>query len=223
MLANGWLVILIATILSAGAVGYAAHLRKPVYAASVQLFAVVPGDAGVTAAYQGDRGAAVRIDTYTQLAKSALVTRRTIDDVGLAITPAQLAKQIAAAPIPGTLSQFSTPMSALLRVQVKGDNPATTVDTANALAKNLIAASREVEWTDSGPGAELVLIDSARSAQHAGRSLLMTLAIGAGIGLVLSCFLVLAYGIARGRVLDRRQVDRVVAQTVSGKVPWDVR
>jgi capsular polysaccharide biosynthesis protein len=224
MLANGWLVICCATVLSAGAVvGAQRLLADPTYVASTQVFAVVPGDAGVKAAYEGARGATTRIDTYVQLATSRLVTERAIDGVGLNITPEQLAERISVASIPGDISQFARPMSALMRIQVTGDSPGATVDIANAVTKNLIAASQEVEWTESGPGAELVLVDSAASAAEDRPSLVKDLAFGGSIGFALSVVLVLAFGIARGTVLDRRQVDYVARQTVSGEVPWEVR
>jgi capsular polysaccharide biosynthesis protein len=221
ILASGWLVILCATMLSAGAVvGVQQLLREPTYVASVQVFAVVPGDAGVKAAYEGGRGATTRIDTYAELARSRLVTERTIDEVGLNITPSALAERISVTSTPGDLSRFARPMSALMRVEVIGDNPDTTVATANALAKNLTSASREVEWTDSGPGAELVLVDDAESAHRGGPSLVKNLAVGGSLGLVLSVVMVLALGIARGTVLDRGQVDHVVSQTIRREVPW---
>lgn len=221
ILANGWLVILCATVLSAGAVvGVQQLLREPTYVASVQVFAVVPGDAGVKAAYEGGRGATVRIDTYGELARSRLVTERTIEEVGLNIAPSELAEHISVTSIPGDLSPYARPMSALMRIQVTGDNPDTTVDTANALATNLASASQEVEWTDSGPGAELVLIDGAESAHQSGPSLVKNLAVGGSIGLALSVVMVLAVGIARGTVLDRGQVDHVVSQTIYGDVSW---
>lgn len=224
MVANGWLVICCATALSAAAVvGVQQILTEPTYVASTQVFAVVPGDSGVKSAYEGGRGATVRIDTYSQLATSRLVTERTIDGVGLNTTPEALAERISVASIPGDVSRFARPMSALMRIQVTGEDPDTTVDTANAVAEHLIAASQEVEWTESGPGAELVLVDSAASAAEQRPSIVKDLARGAALGLVLSIAMVLAFGIARGTVLDRRQVDYVARQTVSGEVPWEVR
>jgi capsular polysaccharide biosynthesis protein len=233
MLANGWLVILCATLLSAVAVECAQrYLRDPVYSASAQLFAVVPGDAGVYAAFEGNRAATIRMDTYTQLATSVLVTSRTIDDLQLNITPAELAENVTAAPIPGDRSLVTFPMSALLRIEVTGDDPETTVRTVNSLAKNMAAASQEIEWTESGPrspvpwvgpGAELVLVDAAMTADEDRPSLIRNLALGGALGLAISCLGVLILGIARGAVLNRAQLDYVATQTISGEVPWNVR
>jgi capsular polysaccharide biosynthesis protein len=226
-------VILIATVLSAGSTAALQHfLREPVYTATTQLFAVVPGDAGVFSAYYGGMGATARMETYRQLATSTIVAARTIDDVALDMTPAELAKKITAKPTPGDLSRYARPMSTLLRVQVTDSDPDTAVKAANALSKNLAALSRELEWTESkvdspvqytGPGAELVQVDSASSAVEVAAPLWKDAAYGAGMGCALSCIAVLILGVARGSVLSTAEVDHVAKQALSSTVPWSVR
>ncbi len=213
MLSRGWLVILCATVLSAGATECAQLFRKPEYVASAQLFAVVPGDAGVRSAYEGDRGATVRMTSYAQLATSEVVTRRTIDDVHLNTTPSKLADCI---------SVELVPKSALINIQVTGHNADTSVQTVNALARNLVSISQEVEWSDSGPGAELVPVDAAVSAHQSRGSLPRNLGLGAAIGLALSCLLVLAREVARSIVLDLNQLNHVVEQTISADMSGTV-
>ena len=217
MLAGGWLVILAASLLSGVAVVASdRYLQDPVYAASTQLFAVVPGDAQTHAAYEGNRGSTVRIETYAQLAISTIVTQRTIDELGLPDTPAQLAKRISVRSVPDTLSRFAYPMSVLINVQVTGGDPNRTVDVANGVARNLVAATQELEWAGSQSGPALVLIDDAKSATKAGRSWLTNAGIGAAVGLALSCVAVLAIGVRRDRVLSREQLGHVT-QSVAGE------
>jgi capsular polysaccharide biosynthesis protein len=214
MLARGWLVILGATVLSALAVvACGRYLQAPVYAASTQLFAVVPGDAQTHAAFEGNRGSAVRIETYAQLATSTIVTLRTIDELGLSDTPEQLAKRISVRSVPDTLSQFSYPLSVLLNVQVSGSDPSGTVDVANAVARNLSAATQELEWSGSESGPALVIIDDAKSAAQPRHSWLYNASFGGAIGLVLSCLAVLATGVTRDRILNRDQLAYVAWQT----------
>jgi capsular polysaccharide biosynthesis protein len=212
ILACGWLVIACATALSAiTMVAGDRYLRDPVYVASTQLFATVPGDAQTHAAYEGNRGSTVRIETYAQLAKSTMVTLRTIDELKLSDTPEQLAEHISVRSVPDTLSPFAYPMSALIAVQVSGSDPASTVDIANAVARNLVAATQELEWNDTQSGPALVLIDEAKSAQQTRKSWLYNAGIGGAIGLVFSCLLILAVGLTRDKVLDRNQAGHVAA------------
>jgi capsular polysaccharide biosynthesis protein len=213
MLTRGWLVILAATVLSALAVvAGGRYLQAPTYVASTQLFAVVPGDAQTHAAYEGNRGSAVRIETYAQLATSTIVTQRTIDELGLSDTPAQLAERISVRSVPDTLSQFAYPLSVLLNVQVSGSDPSRTVDVANAVARNLSAATQELEWTGSESGPALVIIDEAKSAAVAGQSWSYNALLGGGVGFALSCLVVLGLGAARDRVLSRDQLSHVTDQ-----------
>ena len=215
MLSQYWLVIALATLLSAASVVVSdRYLRAPEYAASTQLFAVVPGDAQTHSAYEGDRAASVRMDTYAQLATSTIVTLRTIDELGLDETPEELAKRISVKSVPGTLSQFSYPLSALISVQVTGSDSSQTVDVANAVARHLIEASQETEWTGTQPGPALVLVDQATSAQTVGTSWLPNATFGAIFGLVLSCLAVLATGARRDRILDRGQLAHLAEQSI---------
>lgn len=218
MVAHGWLVILVATLLSAAAVVASdRYLQDPVYAASTQLFAVVPGDAQTHSAYEGNRGSTVRIQTYAQLAVSTIVTQRAIDELGLPDTPAELAKRISVRSVPDTLSRFSYPLSVLISVQVTGNDPNRTVEVANAVARNLVAASQELEWSGSESGPALVLIDDAKSATNAGRSWLSNAAIGAAIGLIFSCLAVIAIGVRRDKVLTREQLGYVAKRSAGGE------
>jgi len=213
MLIRGWLVILAATVLSALAVAAGGrYLQAPAYVATTQLFAVVPGDAQTHAAYEGNRASAVRIETYAQLATSTIVTLRTIDELGLSDTPAQLAERISVRSVPDTLSQFAYPLSVLLNVQVSGSDPSSTVDVANAVARNLSAATQELEWTGSESGPALVIIDEAKSAAEARQSWWHNALLGGGVGFALSCLVVLGLGAARDRVLSRDQLSHVTDQ-----------
>jgi len=216
MVANGWLVILVATLLSAAAVVASdRYVQDPVYAASTQLFAVVPGDAQTHSAYEGNRGSTVRIQTYSQLAVSTIVTQRAIDELGLPDTPVQLAKRISVRSVPDTLSRFSYPLSVLISVRVTGNDPQRTVDVANAVGRNLVAASQELEWSGSESGPALVMIDDAKTATNAGRSWLTNAGIGAAVGFLLSCLAVIAIGVRRDKVLSREQIGYVAEQSAA--------
>jgi capsular polysaccharide biosynthesis protein len=214
MLSRGWLVITCATVLSAITMVVGDRcLQAPDYVASTQLFATVPGDAQTHAAYEGNRAGTVRIETYAQLATSTIVTQRTIDELGLSDTPEELAKRISVRSVPDTLSQFSYPLSVLLNVQVTGSDRGGTVDVANAVARNLAAATQELEWNDSQSGPELVIVDEAKSAAEARHSWLYNAAFGAALGFALSCLAVLALGVSRDRILNRDQLAYVAQQT----------
>lgn len=219
MLGRAWLLILVATVVSAGAAVAAVELRKPTYSASASVFAVVAGDSGVIATYFGGLGANSRMPTYADLAKSRLVAQRTVTALDLPITPEDLMERTSAQWEPGGTNPWGRATSALLRVTVTGSDPDTVVEEVNGVAGSLIAVSRELEWHESkvtdeiqykGAAAELVPVDAATTAQRVRKPILTTLSIGAGVGLAFSTLLLLAVEIARDTVATRGQLKHIV-------------
>ncbi|MGB8406977.1 MAG: Wzz/FepE/Etk N-terminal domain-containing protein [Mycobacterium sp.] len=226
MLARGWVIILVATVLSIGAAGAAVEVQKPKYQASALVFAEVAGDPGAFSTYTGGMGANARIPTYVDLAQSRLVARRAIEDLKLNTTPEDLVSRVSAEWVPGGANVWGRVNSALLRVTVTDADPDTAVKTANAIAGHLMGVSRELEWTQSketdaiqytGPNAELVPIDPARTAELVKPPVMRALAVGGGVGLACSVLLVLGVGIARDRVANRSQLNHIVKQATQAE------
>lgn len=202
-----WLpVILCASVLSGVAFDLSAGLQEPEYTASARVMAVVAGDAGTPAAFEGDRGAVSQMTSYAALATSALVATRAVDEFQLDEEPSELA---------GRVSVEVVPRSAVMTVSVVDDDPVRAVGSINAITRNLVNAASELEWSDAGPEASLTLIDNATSAKPVDTaSRFSRIALGSVLGLVISCVLVLGYESARNRLLNRGQVDLVVERTM---------
>lgn len=219
ILAKGWIVILVATLLApAAAFGLHKLTAERSYTASVLLFAQVAGDPGTYSAYAGGIGANSRMSTYVSLAQSTVISERTIETLGLPLTPSELAANVTAAWEPYGVSRFGRPSSALLRVKVTGTDPQTTIDTVNTLASVLMKMSGELEWIEAkptdpiqytGPVAELVAVDPATVAHEVQPDITNILLVAAGVGFALSVVLVLAFGLARDEVLTPGQLRQV--------------
>jgi capsular polysaccharide biosynthesis protein len=130
---------------------------------------------------------------------------RTIDQLGLDVTPGDLASRIA----------VGVTTSALMNVVVTGDDPTITRRTANAVAANLMQLTREMGGLDTS-NVDLVLVDSAGPAERVGSMWQFMLHAGA-LGLAISAVLVLAYGLVGNKVLGKGHVDRVVDEAVAGR------
>lgn len=227
IVARGAVVIVTATLLSAGAGLLVSKLTyERTYTASALLFAQVAGDPGTYSAYAGGLGANSRMATYSSLAQSRVISQRAIDEAGLPMTAEQLAASTSAAWEPYGMNRFGRPSSVLLRVNVTGTDPDQTVRAVNALARNLMQLSGELEWiqaepTDpiqyTGPVAELVPVDAAKVAHENRPDTTNTLIVAAGVGFALSLVLVLAVGLARDNVLTRGQLVNVVNVAMSEK------
>ena len=205
MLRNGWIVILAATALSVGAGWVAWQTAEPVYQSTARVFATTKGSATPVDAYYGHLNSVSRTLTIQNLARSPQVTMRTIDQLGLDDTPGGLASRITVV----------VTTSALMDVLVTGDDPALTRRTANAVAANLMQLTREMGGLDTS-NVDLVLVDSAGPAERAGSMWQFMIQAGA-LGLAVSVFLVLAYGLVRNKVLGKGHVDRVIDEAVAGR------
>lgn len=205
LLRRGWLVIVCATVLSAGAGWLAWQTAAPVYDSTARVFVTTPGGATPLDAYYGHLTSVSRTVTLQQLARSPQVTMRTIEKLELDDRPSQLAARIS----------IRVKDSAMMDVIVTGRDPELTQATANAVAENLVALSRQMREVDTG-SAELILVDAADPAIRRG-SMWQALIPGGMLGLAFSAVMVLCYGLVRNRVLGKRHLDHVVDEAVAGK------
>ena len=205
LLANGWIVILLTTALSAGA-GWVAWMTKdPVYSSTARVYATTKGAATPADAYYGNHNSVQRTLTIRSLARSPQVTVRTIDQLGLHDTPDDLANRIA----------VSAGQTALMDVVVTGDDPTLTRRTANAVAANLMLLTREMGTVDTS-NVDLALVDSAGPGERQGQWWKLVLT-AVGLGFAMSAVLVLGYGLVRNKTLGRRQIDHLVTEATAGR------
>jgi capsular polysaccharide biosynthesis protein len=203
---NGWIVILCATALSVGAGWLVRETKDPVYSATTRVFVTTPGGAQQPDVYYGSVNAMMRAVTYQQLARSTQVTTRTIDQLGLSKTPEDLAKDI----LVGAKS------SAVMEIRVTGTSADVTRDTANAVTANMIQLSTEIKDLDTS-NTDIVPVDAATSAREERGSLTRYLLLGGAFGFVISAALVIAYGLACDRVLNRNQLDHIADESIAGR------
>jgi capsular polysaccharide biosynthesis protein len=205
LLKDGWIVIVCATALSVGAGWLARQTTDPVYQATTRVFAVTSGGAEVTDAYYGNFTAMAWALNYPQLARSPQVTMRTIEQLGLHQTPADLASHITVGVA-----------NALIEIDVTGTDPNVTRDTANVVTYSLIQLTREIQELDTA-GTDLVLVDAANSVSDKRGPLARFLVLGGVFGLALSTLLVIAHGLLRDSVLGRDHVGHIVDNELAGR------
>ncbi|HKP40997.1 YveK family protein [Mycobacterium sp.] len=203
ILRDGWVVILCATLVSAGVGFFQWRIASPVYVSTAKLFVVTPGSATTLDAYYGELTAEPRAATFQQLARSSQVTSRTIEQLGLPETAEELAAHIIVPPT----------NSALFDVVVTGTDAQRTQEVASSVAANMISLSREMASVDT-VHTELVLVDDASPAQRQG-SMWKNILTATLLGFALSIVLISARGLLEDRLLGRGQVDRVVGEATA--------
>lgn len=205
ILARYWIVICCATVLSVGA-GWLAHrTTAPVYQATSRVLVVAPSSAEVFDAYNGHLAAAGHAVTIQQLAKNPQVAKRTIDLLGLHLTPDDLIKRIK-----------PTVVDTVVEIHVTGNTPELARDTVNSVTFNLVSLAQEMSALDKS-GTDLVPVDFATGASDNRKPLKVYLELGGVLGLALSALLVIALGRVRDSVLTEEQVARIVDQAAAGK------
>jgi len=205
IVARYWVVVVIATAVSVAA-GWLAHrTTDPSYQATTRLIVVAPASAEVFDAYYGHLAAAGRAVSVGQLATNPQVAKRTIDQLGLDETPAEVIKRI-------------TPVvrDAVVEITVTGDSPELARDTANSVMYNLVAITDEVADLEKS-GTDVVVVDGASGVADHRAPLERYLELGGLLGFGLSVVLVIAFGRARGSVLAEDQVAHIVGETVAGR------
>jgi capsular polysaccharide biosynthesis protein len=205
ILAKYWVVIVCATAFSMGA-GWLAHrTTDPVYQATSRVIVVASASAEVFDVYYGHLAAAGRAVSIQQLAKNPQVAKRSIDQLGLHETPAELIKRI-------------TPVvrDAVVEITVTGDSPELARDTANSVTYNLVSLTSEMADLEKS-GTDVVVVDTASSAADHRAPLTRYLELGGFLGFGLSVVLVVALGRARGAVLTEEQVAHIVDETAAGR------
>ena len=206
ILSRYWFVIVATTALSVGA-GWLAHQTTDrQYVAGTRVFLPTVGGAEVFDAYNGGQNALENAVFIKQLALNPQVAKRTIDQLGLDQTPAELIGRIT--PVVRGVS---------VELYVTGDTPELARDTANSVTYNLLVLARETSDLDTS-ATDLVPVDVANGASDNRGPLKNYLLRGGLLGLVLSAVLVIALeSEIRDKVLTEEQVALVVEGAAVGR------
>jgi capsular polysaccharide biosynthesis protein len=127
-------VVVTATML---ALGLAWLLLRPTqYVSTTQLLVSIQGST-TAAAYQNEDVVAGRVNSYTALLTSDVVSQRVIDKLGLALTPPELAAKVSATNVP--------PRTSIIDVAVTAESPEQARRLADTLAAEFVSYTDALE------------------------------------------------------------------------------
>ncbi|MBB5832715.1 polysaccharide biosynthesis tyrosine autokinase [Brachybacterium aquaticum] len=184
ILRERWVSMLFTILLVLGAAAGVTALQKPVYESSTSIFVLT--DAGTSVA---DRSTAAdyarqQISTYADLVATPLVLGPVVDELGLTVTPQQLAEDLAADVPEETL---------LITLTARAGSAAEAARIANAVAESLQARVQELESTNAPSAVSLTIVSPAVPAnrpaspdplQNAALGLMAALAAGVLVALL---------------------------------------
>ncbi|MFI7667143.1 Wzz/FepE/Etk N-terminal domain-containing protein [Nocardia sp. NPDC049526] len=208
-----WMLILGVLVLCLlAAVGYA-RSQPTNYVATSSVYISMATGTSVNDSYQGGLAAQQRVRSYLDLATSANVAKRTIDDLSLKMSVDELRGKITAA---------SPPATTLIVFAIKDSSPERARDIANTVVaqfRQLIAELESIE-KDAAPAARAEVVDRAELPSGAsGPQSTRLLALGVLAGLALG-------GLAafvRDRTDRKLRTSNDLEAVLAGPIPGSTR
>jgi capsular exopolysaccharide synthesis family protein len=210
-----WPIVIVATLIGAGA-GYAiSYFSTPQYQSTATLFVATQSGTSVAEAYQNNLFSQERVVSYASLATSEQVAARAVDQLKAPISADELRAKISAVPMEKTV---------MLTVGVKDPDPAQAQAYAGAVSDQLVNLIGELETSRRGgtPAAGAVVVDEADyPTKPLGMSWWMKTAIGAAAGLVVGFLLAIMAGVVDKRLRGRESIQDATGSLLLGNLPAD--
>lgn len=215
ILGRYWPILIVATLIGAGA-GYAtSYFSKPEYTSTATLFVATQNGTSVAEAYQNNLFSQERVISYASLATSEQVAARAVDQLKAPISPEDLRAKITAVPMEKTV---------MLTIGVTDADPAQAQAYAGAVSDQLVNLIGELETSRRGgsPAAGAVVVDDADyPTKAAGMSWPIKTAIGAVVGLLVGFLLAIIAGVADKRLRGRESIEDATESMLLGNLPAD--
>ncbi|WP_444663099.1 polysaccharide biosynthesis tyrosine autokinase [Cellulomonas sp. CW35] len=215
ILRKRWLSILLITVVAAGAALGLSLATTPQYTASTQLYVSVQGGATSSDLLQGSNYSRQQVTSYTQLVKSPLVLGPAIDELGLDVTPADLATRVSA----------NSPLNtSLINIQVTDVEPAVAAAIADTVATEFSAVIDELE-TPSDGGVSSVKVSTVRPAaapqSPSSPNLKLNVALGLLVGLAIGVGVAVLRAVLDTRIRTAQDVAQVTDAAVIATIGFD--
>jgi capsular exopolysaccharide synthesis family protein len=210
-----WISVCVTTLIAVLAAGAVTFLTTPLYQASTRLFVSTTGGASVAEIYQGNRFSQERVISYTELLMGQTLAQRTIDKLGLNMSPEQLQEHVKASAKPDTV---------LIDVDVRDASPVRARDIANTLSDEFVVMARELETPEDGtePDARVVVEQRASIPDEpVVPKTSRNLAVGLALGVLLGIGLAVLRDQLDNTVKDRQTLEEITGVGLVGSIPFD--
>lgn len=200
------------TLLAAVAVNL---LTTPLYQASTRLFVATSSSSSLSDLYQGNRLSQERVLSYTELLMGQTLAQRTIDKLGLDMSPDELTANVKASAKAETV---------LIDVAVLDKSPVRARDIANALSDEFVVMVNELESPSKGatPDARVVVEQRATVPDEPViPKTIRNLAAGLALGLMLGIGLAVLRDLLDNTIKDRETLEDLTGVGLVGRIPLD--
>lgn len=213
ILKDRWIAGFATAILVLAAVTGFTLVQTPTYEATNRVF--VQTDAGSTVAdlSSGVNFASQQITSYADLATTPLVLQPVVDELGLAISPSELASRISTSVPSETL---------ILEITASAEDPALAAAIANATAESLQAQVTDLEapGEEGASNVELTVISPAFEPKTpASPDLLLNVAIGVTLAILAGVVVALFRDLLDNRIRRAEAVEKTFGRSVIAAIP----
>ena len=185
------------------------------YEASARLFLGSPASADSAGAYNGDLFSQQRAATYAQLVGNRDLAVKVIDDLGLTVSPDEVASQVTGAQVPKTV---------LMEISATDSSAQGAANLADAYANNLVAYIKRLETPlDSNqPASVLTVVQQAETpSTPVSPSYVLNALLGVVLGALVALFAMWSVNKLDKTVKSEDQLADVTGVPVLGTLPRD--
>ena len=216
-LRQNWITLLVLTILGGlSGFGYS-QLQNPSYEASTQLYVSVRSQSsGISELAQGTTFARQAVISFVDVADSAVVLDRVINELGLDTTAQRLAQSVDAS---------SMANSVIITITATNSDPSLAAAIANSVGTNLSDVVVNDLEKPEGEATSLVKVETIAPAtvptSPSSPRLPLNIGIGAGIGLILALAISFLRTVLDTRVHTQADIEAVTTAPVLGGIAFD--
>lgn len=215
LLRSRWVTVCVTVLISVLGAVAVTLLTTPLYQASTRLFVSTAAGVSLSDVYQGNRLSQERVTSYTELLMGETLAQRTINKLGLAMSPQELQANVKASAKPDTV---------LIDIAVLDQSPVRARDIANAMSDEFVVMVRELETPQNGatPDARVIVEQRASTPDHpAIPKTMRNIGAGFALGLLLGSFLAVVRDRLDNTVKDRETLEAITGSGIVGSVPLD--
>jgi capsular exopolysaccharide synthesis family protein len=211
-LRRGWWICAAGLLIGGGIAFGVSLLIGPRYSTQMQFFVSTTGSTSTSDAFQGGQLAQQRVASYTGLLTGKDLATRVVDRLDVPLTPAELAGEISATTVTGTV---------LIDVTVTDPSPVRAEQIANALGTEFprLVSSLESASDPAAPTVNVALTDAPGPAVQPSPPLsVRTTVLGAVLGLLVGAGLAVARTMLDRSLTEQEDAVRLGGAPVIGVV-----
>ena len=217
LLRKSWLLIVACTIIGGSLGAMVALLSPTVYQSTTQLFVSVRNSGAAGDLAQSTNYARQAVTSYVRIIPAAIVLDPVVDDLGLDMTPQELARQVSA----------SAPLNTqIITITVSDENPSQAAQLANAIGTSFVrVVTDELEAPANPDELSKIRVETIATARvptsPSSPNLRLDIALGLLVGLAAGIGLAVLRTVLDTRVHTVADVEATVEAPILGGIPYD--